>query len=109
MKKLLIAIGLISGVLLSSCSDDDPTGPSESTKAVIRVFVNENCEGGASNIKVYIDDLYVGMTQPGSTGITKQMSVGNHEIYAVSQEGVVWSLFTVYLPENGLDQRLSCN
>ena len=58
-------------------------------------------------LKVYIDDGYSGTLQPGNQ-LSKTVSVGDHKIYARSDEGAVWGPFSVTVTANGLRQTLSC-
>ena len=108
MKNICIAMLALCGIALTSCSDDDPVGP-VTEEAVLSVMVDADCGAEASNIRIYVDDIYLGMTQPGSTGLSKRMAVGNHTIRARSDEGVEWPSFSQYLPKNGLMQNLSCH
>ena len=89
-----------------------PSSPTEggggwSNTATLVIKMSADCSGKASNMKVYIDDGYSGTLQPGNQ-LSKTVSVGDHKIYARSDEGAVWGPFSVTVTANGLRQTLSC-
>ena len=87
---------------------NSPTPTPSPTTSTLRVFVDANCSGKASNIGISIDGIFSGTTQPGSGGISKVVSVGNHTIFGQASNGTTWSTFTVAVPTNGLSEDLTC-
>jgi hypothetical protein len=82
--------------------------PPQPTTATLRVQVDANCTGKAANVEVSIDGLSAGTTQPGSTGISKVVSVGNHTIFGRASNGTTWPTFTVAVSSGGHNQNLTC-
>ena len=52
--------------------------------------------------------VQVGVTNPGETGVSRMVAIGEHQLSAVSQEGTLWGPFpTTVLPDGRLE-RLGC-
>lgn len=117
---VLVSVAMVSGGCSStptaptsngtgnSSGGGNPLPPSQPTTATLRVQVDGNCGGVAANIEISIDGLSAGTTQPGSSGISKVVSIGNHTIFGRATNGTTWGTFTVAVPSNGYISNLTC-
>ena len=81
--------------------------PSEMT-APLTVQVDQICAGRESNIKVLVDSVQIGVTNPGDPGVSLMVTIGDHQLSAVSQRGTLWGPFPALVPAAGSIERLGC-
>jgi hypothetical protein len=79
-----------------------------SSNATLTVTVSTNCYNVSSNIKIYIDDAYLGTFNYGQS-CQELVSVGQHQIYAESSEGNKWGPVTRNVPAGGYTEILQCD
>jgi hypothetical protein len=102
-----VTVGAAGFELTLRCAGTPAPSP-QPTSATLRVQVDGNCAGKAANIEVSIDGLFAGTTQPGSSGVSKSVSIGNHTIFGKASNGTTWPTFTVAVPGNGFVSNLTC-
>jgi hypothetical protein len=115
VQRLLPAAAFLVTVLVSaSCArgSASPGAPSvlstpEST-APLTVQVDQICAGREANIKVLVDFVQIGVTNPGDPGVSLMVTVGDHQLSAVSQRGTLWGPFPATVPAGGSIERLGC-
>lgn len=107
MKKVTLPIILIALVSFG-CGGSSATEPDSKT-SILEITLDQNCRNEASNVEVYVDGDLLGYMQPGDSPLSKEVEIGNHEIYAVSREGTKWGVYTKYIPSNGLSLNLTCD
>ena len=64
-----------------------PVQASAEISAPLTVQVDKICAGRESNIKVLVDFVQIGVTNPGEAGVSLMVTVGDHQLSAVSQRG----------------------
>ncbi len=75
---------------------------------MLLVQVDQLCVGRETDIRVFVDYVPIGVTNPGETGVSRMVAIGEHQLSAVSQEGTLWGPFpTTVLPDGRLE-RLGC-
>ena len=106
---------LAAMLALSACGQNGagPTTPtpfqaSSEITAPLTVQVDEICAGRESNIKVLVDFVQIGVTDPGAAGVSSMVTVGDHQLSAVSQRGTLWGPFPATVPAGGSIERLGC-
>jgi hypothetical protein len=52
--------------------------------------------------------VQIGETNPGEPGISSIVTVGAHQLSAVSQRGTLWGPFPATVPAGGSIERLGC-
>jgi len=112
--KFFLRTNLCISILLFVVACGDPTTDSDAyspssniTEWTIRA--DSSCIGKAQNISVYIDNVYVGLIQPGSSGITREVTIGSHLFEAEATNGNYWPLSTSFVPEEGKITTLTCS
>jgi hypothetical protein len=113
---LLMTIALVSSLVLSACAGDPrttasltgPTPPLTTATAPLSVQVDAICAGRESNIAVYVDAVQVGVTNPGEPGVSRMVTVGEHQLSAISQRGTQWGPFATTVSPGGGVERLGC-
>ena len=109
-------ISLVVMVVLSACGQNGAAGlvtptpvqASAEISAPLTVQVDEICAGRESNIKVLVDFVQIGVTNPGDAGVSLMVTVGDHQLSAVSQRGTLWGPFPATVPAGGSIERLGC-
>ena len=110
----LIAVFLAALLISSGCAQGgaSPITPTvfstPAATAPLTVQVDQICAGRESNIKVLIDFVQIGETNPGEPGVSSMVTVGGHELSAVSQRGTLWGPFPAIVPAGGSIERLGC-
>jgi hypothetical protein len=105
---ITVGAGGYNSVLTCNSTPPPPPPPPPATTATLRVQVDANCTGKAANVQISIDGVNAGTTQPGSSGISKVVSIGNHTIFAKASNDTTWPTFTVAVPANGFISNLTC-
>ena len=109
---------LAAALIVSSCAGDAPSGagpiaptslptPPVAT-AMLRVQVDTICTGRESNIREFVDLVPIGVTNPGEPGVSQMVTVGDHQLSAVSQRGTQWGPFPTTVTAGGDLERLGC-
>jgi hypothetical protein len=105
---------LLIALMASACGNapDAPTAlpaaASATASALLLVQVDKLCVGRETDIRVFVDYVPIGVTNPGETGVSRMVAIGEHQLSAVSQEGTLWGPFpTTVLPDGRLE-RLGC-
>jgi hypothetical protein len=105
---------LLIALIASACGNapDAPTplpaAASATASALLLVQVDKLCVGRETDIRVFVDYVPIGVTNPGETGVSRMVAIGEHQLSAVSQEGTLWGPFpTTVLPDGRLE-RLGC-
>ena len=101
---------------LSACGQNGTAGlvtptpfqASAEISAPLTVQVDQICAGRESNIKVLVDFVQIGVTNPGDPGVSLMVTVGDHQLSAVSKRGTLWGPFPVTVPAGGSIERLGC-
>jgi hypothetical protein len=115
-RPLLSIACLITAFFASACAGDaqtagSPTAPTAVTAtatAPLTVQVDGICAGRESNIRVFVDAVEVGVTNPGEPGVSRMVTVGGHQLSAVSQRGTMWGPFPTTVGAAGQVERLGC-
>lgn len=117
-RSVLTTVCLAGSLTLGACaseapSDTGPLGPSalqpsSTAKAVLLVQVDAICAGQESNIRVFVDLAPIGVTNPGDPGVSETVTVGSHQLSAVSQRGTQWGPFPTTVSTSGQTERLGC-
>jgi len=79
-----------------------------SPTALLRVQVDSLCAGRESDIRVFVDSVQIGVTNPGQDGVSRTVTVGEHELSAVSQRRTLWGPFPIHVSNDGGLERLGC-
>ena len=89
-----------------------PTAPTYEeptpTTAILTVKLAPACINQASNVEVYVDNNYIATLQPGNQ-TQKTVSIGDHVVFARSQEGLTWTNTTIHVGSNGYIYTLNCH
>jgi hypothetical protein len=115
-RTLLAAACLAASIVLSACAADPgsaasltaPTAPGAAVTAPLSVQVDAICAGRESNIAVYVDAVQVGVTNPGEPGVSRMVTVGEHQLSAISQRGTQWGPYSTTVTASGRVERLGC-
>ena len=102
---LLIASGCAGGA--GPIAPTVSLAPATPTVPLV-VQVDNVCAGRESNIKVFVDSVQIGVTNPGESGVSWMVTVGDHQLSAVSQRGTLWGPFPATVPAGGSIERLGC-
>jgi hypothetical protein len=113
---VLTTASLFVSLIASGCAGNSPSGPSltaptvQSTAATapLRVEIDTICAGRESNIRVFVDAVQVGVTNPGDAGVSQIVTVGSHQLSAVSDRGTLWGPFPTIVGAAGQVERLGC-
>ena len=98
--------------LVSACGNapaaPTPMPAEPSVNALLLVQVDGLCEGRESDIRVFVDSVPIGVTNPGQPGVSRMVPVGEHELSAVSRRGTLWGPFPTRVSNDGRVERLGC-
>jgi hypothetical protein len=114
--RLLTCVVLVSSLGLAACANSGgessalaPTAvPSGAVTAPLQVQVDSVCSGQESEIRVFVDREPIGVTNPGEPGVSRIVSVGEHQLSAISQRGTQWGPFPTTVGAAGRVERLGC-
>jgi hypothetical protein len=114
--RLLVTTAVASSFALSACAgaagDGSVIAPTASqTPAVtapLNVQVDKLCSGQESQIRVFVDREPIGVTNPGESGVSSIVTVGEHQLSAISQRGTQWGPFPITVNSGGRVERLGC-
>jgi hypothetical protein len=112
----LLATFVITSTLVSACAGDgqtvmSPAAPTMETvipTATLMVEVDKICGGQENNIRVFIDAVQIGVTNPGEPGVSRMVTVGSHQLSARSERGTMWGPFPTLVAAAGQLERLGC-
>ena len=76
--------------------------------AVLYVQVDKICAGRESDIRVFVDLVVIGVTNPGEPGVSQPATIGHHQMSAVSQRGTRWGSFPTAVTDRGNLERFGC-
>lgn len=115
-RPLLALAGFIGSILVSACAGDGHTGTSLTAPTVqaaaatapLNVQVDKLCTGQESQIRVFVDREPIGVTNPGEAGVSRMVTVGEHQLSAISQRGTQWGPFPTTVNPGGRVERLGC-
>ncbi len=109
---------LAATLMLTACAGDAHNGASPvaptvtigapASTAPLSVQVDKICAGREMEIRVFIDAVSIGVTNPGEPGVTRVVTVGEHTVAAISQRGTQWGPFPTTVAAGGLVERLGC-
>src|SRR3954452_13636264 len=85
-----------------------PVPTARAATALLKVQVDNICAGRESDIRVYVDRVPMGVTNPGLPGVSRLVAIGEHELSAVSERGTLWGPFPTSVSEDGRLERLGC-
>jgi hypothetical protein len=85
-----------------------PMAAEPAVTALLLVQVDNLCAGRESDIRVFVDSVEIGMTNPGQSGVSRMVSVGQHALSAVSRRGTLWGPFPTNVSNDGRLERLGC-
>ena len=57
---------------------------------------------------VIVDAVQVGVTNPGEQGVSRMVTVGEHQLSAISNRGTQWGPFPTTVSAAGRLERLGC-
>lgn len=117
-RPLLTLVGVVSSAVLSACAGAS-TAPSVSAPAVfaapvaaatatLMVQVDKICAGQETDIRIFVDQQPIGVTNPGEPGVSRMVTVGEHQLSAISQRGTQWGPFSTTVNPGGRVERLGC-
>jgi hypothetical protein len=92
----------------SAASLTAPSAPVASALAPLKVQVDSVCAGRESNITVFVDAERIGVTNPGEPGVSRMVTVGSHQLSALSERGTMWGPFPTSVGAAGKLERLGC-
>jgi hypothetical protein len=107
---------LVTALMTAACAGGSPSAPSLTTPsapaaaamAPLKVQVDSVCAGRESNITVFVDAERIGVTNPGEPGVSRMVTVGSHQLSAVSERGTMWGPFPTTVGAAGQLERLGC-
>lgn len=110
---------LAAALFVTACAGDSLTGagPAAPTTlasspaaptAMLTVQVDTICAGRESDIRVFVDLAMIGVTNPGDPGVSQLVTIGDHQLYAVSRRGTRWGPFPTTVTAAGALERLGC-
>ena len=108
--RIFIAVGFAA--LAVACAD--PLNPSGTQSATLHIGVDgATCGARGSNLSfnIYIDGKDVGVTTPGSDGITKDVGIGSHSVSARAVQDPAFTLAPqlITVPEAGFSFTVFCS
>jgi hypothetical protein len=89
-------------------SPDAPTLETVKPTASLMVEVDNVCAGQETNIRVFVDEVQAGVTNPGDPGVSRMVTVGSHQLSARSERGTIWGPFPMLVAAAGQLERLGC-
>jgi hypothetical protein len=115
-RALLIAAALLGSFIVSSCAGGAtpgtsltaPTAQITTATAPLSVQVDAICAGREWHITVFVDALEVGVTNPGESGVSRMVTVGEHQLSATSARGTRWGPYPTSVGAAGKLERLGC-
>ena len=109
---------LAGAVVVSACAGDSrgagPTSPTTVASpptapvALLVIQVDSICAGRESDIRVFVDAALIGVTNPGEPGVSGTVTLGDHQLSAVSQRGTKWGPFPATVTAAGSIERIGC-
>lgn len=114
---LVTPVCIVCTLTLAACAGDARVGPTSPTllaapqggpTARLTVQVDAICAGRESNIRVFVDLVSIGVTNPGDPGLSQMVAIGDHQLSAVSQRGTRWGPFPTTVIPGGRVERLGC-
>ena len=113
---LLTFVALVSSLGLPACANSAREGsalaptavPAAALTAPLQVQVDSVCRGQESQIRVFVDREPIGVTNPGDSGVSRMVTVGEHRLSAISQRGTQWGPFPTTVNPGGRVERLGC-
>jgi hypothetical protein len=113
-RPLLVAATLAGSLLTVACAGGaSPVTPTTISSPAVAsaplvVQVDTVCMGRESEIRVYVDGVQIGVTNPGESGVSRDVPVGEHKLSAVSRRGTQWGPFPTLVTSAGRMERLGC-
>jgi hypothetical protein len=113
-RPLLTAACFVTAVVVSACAGDPRNGASltaptaQNATAPLVVQVDNICAGQESNVRVFVDFVQMGVTNPGDPGVSRMVTIGEHQLSAVSARGTQWGPFPTTVVPGGRIERLGC-
>ena len=117
MNKYIFRSILFLAILLgfSSCSGSGDGSPTETpTNPTLKIKIAADCSGteraGTKCVDVDVDGIRIATSLAPGQEVTKEVSIGNHTIYAIGACDTVreWPIVTRYVPAAGYTETLSC-
>jgi hypothetical protein len=107
----LVAAAFLA-LLVSACGNapaaPTPLPAEPSATALLMVQVDNVCAGRESQIRIFVDSVPIGVTDPGQPGVSRVVTVGEHQLSAVSQRGTLRGPFPTTVSNDGRLERLGC-
>jgi hypothetical protein len=103
-------VWVLSAACAGAASPVTPTAglsPALAT-APLMVQVDKICAGRETDIRVYVDGVPIGVTNPGDSGVSRDVPVGQHQLSAISRGGTQWGPFPTMVTSAGRVERLGC-
>jgi hypothetical protein len=106
-------IFVVVGIALVAVACADPLNPSGTPSARLHVGIDGatcGARGVSGSFNVFIDGKDVGVTTPGSDGITKDVGVGSHSVSArhVQDPAYVLAPQVIDVPQAGFSFTVFC-
>lgn len=110
-------VPLLAAFMMASCSQDGGNGAATTAPSPIAaatstaplvVQVDVICAGRESDIRVFVDAVQIGITNPGEAGVSQRVTVGQHQLSAISKRGTQWGPFPTTVTDGGHLERLGC-
>jgi hypothetical protein len=113
---VVITAWSVASLTVSACAGGSPSVPSvtapsappAAVTAPLKVQVDAVCAGRELNITVFVDAERIGVTNPGEPGLSRMVTVGAHQLSAVSERGTMWGPFPTTVGAGGQLERLGC-
>lgn len=114
----LLTIVCVASFALTACAGGSQIGASSTAPSAVgaapiqtaplTVQVDRVCAGRESDIRVFVDQAPIGVTNPGDAGLSRMVTVGEHQLSAISQRGTQWGPFSTAVDAAGRVERLGC-
>jgi hypothetical protein len=115
--RTLVTVACVAcSIIVSACAGDPqhtasltaPTLQASSATAPLMVQVDKVCAGRESEIRVFVDALPIGVTNPGEPGVSRMVTIGDHLLSAISKRGTLWGPYPAGVTAAGRVERLGC-